>query len=94
MPGAGGEREGGRTVRRGRGLTLFAHFPDGLATRGVDLALQIKLNISSNLQEVETLINNSKFHEDLIRPSLGGDAECTVKVSTKLRGMPLLATCP
>ena len=32
------------TVRRGRGLTLFAHFPDGLATRGVDLALQIKLN--------------------------------------------------
>ena len=75
-------------------MTLFAHFPDGLATRGVDLALQIKLNISSNLQEVETPINNSKFHEDLIRPSLGGDAECTVKVSTKLRGMPLLATCP
>ena len=81
-------------------MTLFAHFPDGLATRGVDLALQIKLNISSNLQEVETPINNSKFHEGLIRPSLGGDTECTVKVSTKFRGMPLLAlsyfhtTCP
>ena len=33
-------------IRGQRGLTLFANFPDGLAARGVDLALQIKLNIS------------------------------------------------
>ena len=33
-------------IRGQRGLTLFANFPDGLAARGVNLALQIKLNIS------------------------------------------------